>query len=112
MRVDRVDAAMAIRPWMVLALKREFLSSGSINSFRRNSSRSTACGGAANDLIFGGLRGGSGRLSGYRTADRRDDLDFAGRRGLSQGERCHGGADDRPIYSGSGVYYEVVANPT
>jgi hypothetical protein len=28
MRVDRVDAAMAIRPYMVLALKREFLSSG------------------------------------------------------------------------------------
>ena len=27
MRVDRVDAAMAIRPYMVLALKREFLSS-------------------------------------------------------------------------------------
>jgi hypothetical protein len=28
MRVDRVDAAMAIRPYMVPALKREFLSSG------------------------------------------------------------------------------------
>jgi hypothetical protein len=27
MRVDRVDAAMAIRPYMVPALKREFLSS-------------------------------------------------------------------------------------
>jgi hypothetical protein len=28
MHIDRVDAAMAIRPYMVLALKREFLSSG------------------------------------------------------------------------------------
>jgi hypothetical protein len=42
MRVDRVDAAMAIRPYIVPALKREFLSRGSIISFRRNSSRSTS----------------------------------------------------------------------
>jgi hypothetical protein len=39
MRVSRVDAAVAVRAYIVPALKREFLSSGFDHSFRRGSKR-------------------------------------------------------------------------
>jgi hypothetical protein len=43
MRVDQVDAAMAIRPYMgSLLLNGSSCQAASINSFRRNSSRSTS----------------------------------------------------------------------